>query len=153
MGHRGDVHQGDFSGDVEPTVVQQGDYPNNAAVPETGGFDRPSGHHGGVGDSSYGNSGTTVGAYRTDDSQAGTSTHVPGSGLNQGTQPYSDNSDVTSHGQHKATIGEKIKGNVEEVVGRITDDRERIEAGQQLKFGNHPSQSGNMYGAGRQGGV
>ena len=37
----------------------------------------------------------------------------------------------------KATIGEKIKGNVEELVGRITNDPERIEAGQQLKFGTH----------------
>ena len=101
MGHHGDVHQGGFSGDVEP-AVQQGNYRNTAAAPETGGFGRSSGHHGGVGDSSYGSSGTTVGTHYIDDTHAGTGTHVPRSGLNQGTQPYSDNSDVTSHGQHKS---------------------------------------------------
>ena len=54
----------------------------------------------------------------------------------------------TGGGPHKATIGEKIKGTVEEIAGKITNDPERVQTGEQLKTGSHPSQTHNIYGTG-----
>jgi hypothetical protein len=45
---------------------------------------------------------------------------------------------VTSQREHEATISENINGNVEEFAERATtNDPERVETGQQLKFGTH----------------
>lgn len=44
--------------------------------------------------------------------------------------------------RQKASVGEKVKGEVEEFVGRVTNDPERINAGHALKQGTHPSQTG-----------
>jgi hypothetical protein len=62
----------------------------------------------------------------------------------------------TVEGDHKASLGEKIKGTVETMTGKITNDPERVAAGQQLKEGTHPSQTGSSAtgtGSGRHGGI
>ena len=84
----------------------------------------------------------------TGTSHTGT-TGTTGTGAGTG----SSSTGAGSSGQHKATIGEKIQGTVEQLAGKITKDPERVQAGEQLKTGNHPSQASNIYGAGNAGGA
>jgi len=73
-----------------------------------------------------------------------------------GTQSGSHAGASTVEGDHKASLGEKIKGTVETMTGKITNDPERVAAGQQLKEGTHPSQTGSSAtgtGSGRHGGI
>lgn len=175
MDYSGGADQGGFSGHVEPAVAQRGAYGG-----ETGTQQRAydSGQHTGTrhgkhtvadthvpgSDLAQGNqqysdtSGVTSHGHNAKHTGIHTGTHHgehTGTYADTGTAQHSSASGGTTGGttQHKATIGEKIKGNVEELGGRMTNDPERIEAGQQLKFGTHPSQSGNMYGGGRQDGA
>jgi hypothetical protein len=76
------------------------------------------------------------GGYGTGNVHTGSGTR---SGAHTGTHTGTD-SQTGSGG--KATIGEKIKGTVEQVAGKIQNDPERVAVGQQLKEGNHPSQKG-----------
>ena len=49
----------------------------------------------------------------------------------------------------KATMAEKVKGTIEEVTGKVTNDPERVVVGQQLKAGTHPSQQDNAFSSRR----
>ena len=42
----------------------------------------------------------------------------------------------------KPSIGEKIKGSVEVMAGKVTNDPQRVNEGEQLKEGIHPTQTG-----------
>lgn len=52
----------------------------------------------------------------------------------------------TGEGDHKPTMGEKIKGTVATMTGKMTNDPEKVAEGEQLKEGTHPSQTGSATG-------
>jgi hypothetical protein len=88
-----------------------------------------------------------------------TGTHVPGNalgtgdgrlpgtghhaGTHTGAHMGSHTGSSAFESEHKPTVGEKIKGTVETMTGKMTNDPERVAAGQQLKEGTHPSQTGS----------
>ena len=85
---------------------------------------------------------------------AGTTGHH--AGTHTGAHTGSHTGSSTVEGDHKPTMGEKIKGAVETMTGKMTNDPERVAAGQQLKEGTHPSQTGSSAtgtGSGRHGGI
>jgi hypothetical protein len=43
-------------------------------------------------------------------------------------------------------MGEKIKGTVATMTGKMTNDPEKVAEGEQLKEGTHPSQTGSATG-------
>lgn len=138
---------GQWAGEPLDSVrAQQGDLQqtgtrHHGGAYRQGGSGPSSGYHGnvvGVGDPSYGSSETTCYHPGINLTHPGAGPNVPESGLTHGTQQYSDNLGVTSQREHEATISENIKGNVEEFAERATtNDPERVEASQQLKFGTH----------------
>lgn len=111
-------------------------------LPGTGTTGTHTSHTGGTGyETGRGGAGniSTAGA-----TTAGTTGHHTGThGAHTGTHGAS-----TVEGDHKPTMGEKIKGTVETMTGKMTNDSERVAAGQQLKEGTHPSQTGGSSATG-----
>ena len=100
--------------------------------------------------------GTTHGAHHTGNSHlpstglgaVGTGTTSTGThtGAHTGTHTGATGSHAGTTGStgtdHKVSIGDKIRGTVEKVAGKVTSDPELVAEGQQRKEGTHPSQSG-----------
>jgi len=116
---------------------------------------------GATGGASYGSSatgtGTGTGTYgrdRTDDDNTfGARDHhgssTTGGEYNRGNDSYGDRTsaghrDTTTTGStHKPTIGDKVKGTVETVTGKLTSNPAKVEHGRELKTGEIDSTNTN----------
>ena len=121
-------------------------------LPGTGTTNTHTSHTGGTGDETgRGGAGNISTAGATTAGMTGTHTGAH-TGSHTGTHGAS-----AVEGDHKPTMGEKIKGTVETMTGKMTNDPERVAAGQELKEGTHPSQTGASSAtgtaAGRHGGI
>src|SRR5437588_639398 len=68
-----------------------------------------------------------------------TGTHDHHTGTHTGTHTGAS----TGEGDQKPTMGEKIKGSLATMTGKMTNDPEKVAEGEQLKEGSHPSQTGS----------
>jgi hypothetical protein len=98
--------------------------------------------------------------YETGRGGAGNLTRAAGAttaetnGHHMGTHTGTHTGASAVEGDHKPTMGEKIKGTVATMTGKLTNDPEKVAEGQQLKEGTHPSQTGSgSTGASRHGGI